>query len=83
MMPNSSVNDAFARLVEFKKPIELFPSSVKKSFQLWIEEKNNRTIFDSGKRTRYKWILDVSNAPTSQLPVLNAELLENFCILVL
>ena len=57
MMPDSSAN-----ATENPQVSEAFPASVKRSFLLWVEDRNNKTVFDSNKRTRYRWILEVPDA---------------------
>lgn len=54
---------AETEIIQSDQVIECFPDSMKKNFQLWINDKVNKGIFDSSKRTRYKWILDTPDAP--------------------
>ena len=62
-MPESSI-DATANnaAIESTQFVESFPPTVKKGFESWINDRKNRSIFDSDKRIKYKWVLNASDA---------------------
>lgn len=49
--------------VEPRQPTVPFPDSVRKAFQEWIHGRITKTLFDSSKSPRYRWILDEPEAP--------------------
>lgn len=46
-----------------RPPTTAFPDAIKKFFQQWVETRNNKALFDSAKRIRYRWILTTPEAP--------------------
>ena len=46
-----------------RPPTIAFPDTIKRFFQQWIETRNNKALFDSAKRIRYRWILTAPEAP--------------------
>lgn len=60
---DATANNAAIESTESHPFVESFSPAVKKSFELWVNDRKNRTIFDSGKRTRYRWILSAPDAP--------------------
>lgn len=48
---------------EPRPPTIAFSDPIKSFFREWIEARNNRALFDSAKRTRYRWFLSALEAP--------------------